>query len=72
MSTTALRRLMSEHKALSEAAPEGIMAGPMSEDNFFEWEAAITGPEATPFEDGVFLARLSFPRDYPLSPPKMR
>ena len=72
MSQTALRRLMSEHSSLTASPPDGIMAGPLSEENFFVWEAAITGPEATPFEDGVFLARLSFPRDYPLSPPKMR
>uniref|UniRef100_A0A7M4EAW2 Ubiquitin-conjugating enzyme E2 G2 n=1 Tax=Crocodylus porosus TaxID=8502 RepID=A0A7M4EAW2_CROPO len=31
-----------------------------------------TGPEDTCFEYGVFPAILSFPLDYPLSPPKMR
>lgn len=30
------------------------------------------GPEDTCFEYGVFPAVLSFPLDYPLSPPKMR
>lgn len=30
------------------------------------------GPEDTCFEFGVFPAILSFPLDYPLSPPKMR
>ncbi|XP_074629469.1 ubiquitin-conjugating enzyme E2 G2-like isoform X2 [Acropora palmata] len=53
-------------------SPEGILAGPLSEENFFEWEALITGPEGTPFEGGVFTTRLVFPPDYPLSPPKMR
>lgn len=48
------------------------MAGPISEDNFFEWEALIQGPEGTCFEGGVFPARLIFPPDYPLSPPKMK
>ncbi|CAI2738947.1 unnamed protein product, partial [Dicrocoelium dendriticum] len=52
--------------------PEGIVAGPVDEKNFFEWEALIAGPEGTPFEGGVFAARLSFPMDYPLSPPKMQ
>ena len=50
----------------------GIAAGPINEENFFEWEAAITGPEGTYFEDGVFIAQLSFPQDYPLNPPKMK
>ena len=31
-----------------------------------------TGPEGTCWEDGVFVAKLSFPHDYPLSPPKMK
>merc|ERR1712029_999561 len=44
----------------------------ITEDNFFEWEAAITGPEGTYFEDGVFIATLSFPQGYPLNPPKMK
>jgi len=47
------------------------MAGPLSEENFFEWEALISGPPGTPFEGGIFPAVLKFPRDYPLNPPKM-
>lgn len=30
------------------------------------------GPEGTCFEGGVFPAKLIFPPDYPLSPPKMQ
>ncbi len=30
------------------------------------------GPSGTPFEFGVFVTRLHFPSDYPLSPPKMK
>lgn len=33
-----------------------------AQSNFFEWEALIQGPEETPFEGGVFLAKLSFVR----------
>jgi len=69
---SALRRLMKEYQELTENAPEGITAGPKSEDNFFEWEAFIAGPQGTPFEDGVFPATLTFPKDYPLSPPSMK
>lgn len=52
--------------------PEGIIAGPKDEENFFEWEALISGPEGTPFEGGVFATTLTFPPDYPLNPPQMR
>ena len=72
MAGSALRRLMAEYKQLTLNPPEGIIAGPIDEENFFEWEALITGPEGTCFEGGVFTARLTFPNDYPLSPPKMQ
>ncbi|XP_064646514.1 ubiquitin-conjugating enzyme E2 G2-like [Lineus longissimus] len=72
MAGAALKRLMAEYKQLTLNPPEGIVAGPVSEENFFEWEALITGPEGTCFEGGVFPARVTFPQDYPLSPPKMK
>jgi ubiquitin-conjugating enzyme E2 G2 len=72
MAGSALKRLLSEYKQLTLNPPEGIIAGPVNEENFFEWEALITAPEGTCFEGGVFPARLTFPTDYPLSPPKMK
>ncbi|XP_046859316.1 ubiquitin-conjugating enzyme E2 G2-like [Xenia sp. Carnegie-2017] len=72
MAGAALKRLMAEYKQLTLNPPEGIIAGPVSEENFFEWEALIMGPVGTPFEDGVFTAKMTFPTDYPLSPPKMK
>ena len=51
---------------------DGILAGPVDEENFFVWESVIRGPEGTPYEFGVFPAQLTFPRDYPLNPPQMR
>jgi hypothetical protein len=71
-SATASRRLMHEYRALTIDSPEGITAGPIDEDNVFEWEAMIQGPEETPFEGGIFPATLTFPKDYPLSPPSMK
>lgn len=44
----------------------------MDESNYFLWEAVIMGPEDTYYEGGVFTAILTFPSDYPMSPPKMR
>lgn len=63
---------MAEYKQMSTNPPEGIVAGPIDENNFFEWEALIMGPQDTPFEGGVFRAVMTFPTDYPLSPPKMQ
>src|SRR4051812_10889810 len=55
-STTAQRRLLQESRLLTNNPPEGITAGPVSEDDLLYWEALIQGPEGTPFEGGVFPA----------------
>ena len=62
----ALKRLMTEYKQLvSNGSPDGMFtAGPISEDDFFTWEALIEGPKDTPFEGGVFLAKLTFVRAF--------
>ena len=70
--STAHRRLLQEYRALTNNPPEGITAGPVSEDDLFNWECLIQGPDDTPFEGGVFPAELKFPKDYPLSPPAMK
>ncbi|KAI8913551.1 ubiquitin-conjugating enzyme/RWD-like protein [Gorgonomyces haynaldii] len=70
--STALKRLMNEYKELTLNAPDGITAGPLSESNYYEWEALIQGPDGTPYEGGVFSAVLKFPTDYPLMPPSMK
>jgi ubiquitin-conjugating enzyme E2 G2 len=71
-SSTALKRLMTEYKELTLNPPDGITAGPLTEDNFFMWEALIPGPTDTPYDGGLFTAILTFPRDYPLNPPTMK
>ena len=71
-SSIASRRLFHEYKLLTSSPPDGITAGPVSEDDIFLWEALIQGPDGTPLEGGVFPAELKFPKDYPLNPPTMR
>ncbi|KAJ3148306.1 Ubiquitin-conjugating enzyme E2 7 [Geranomyces michiganensis] len=70
--STALKRLMTEYKELTTNPPDGIHAGPITEEDFFTWEALISGPVDTPYEGGVFEATITFPKDYPLSPPVMK
>lgn len=60
-SSAAIKRLTIEYKQLS-SDPNTLFpaVGPISEDNYLEWEALVPGPDDTPFEGGVFSARLSF------------
>ncbi|CAD6885356.1 unnamed protein product [Tilletia controversa] len=71
--SAAVKRLAIEYKQLSQD-PEALFpaVGPISEENYLEWEALLPGPDGTPFENGVFSARLSFPSTYPLEPPVMK
>lgn len=70
--SVASKRLFTEYRHLTNDPPQGITAGPVTEDDIFIWEALIEGPEGTPFEGGVFPAELKFPKDYPLAPPTMK
>ena len=71
-SSVASKRLFHEYRLLTNDPPDGITAGPVTEDDIFTWEALIQGPEGTPFEGGIFPATLTFPKDYPLAPPTMK
>lgn len=42
------------------------------DENIFEWRVVIEGPPGTSYAGGFFPAQLSFPKDFPHSPPKMR
>lgn len=60
-SSAAIKRLTIEYKQLS-SDPNSLFpaTGPIDESNYLEWEALVPGPEDSPYEGGVFVARLSF------------
>ncbi|MCO5562950.1 putative QRI8-E2 ubiquitin-conjugating enzyme [Meira miltonrushii] len=72
-SSAAIKRLTIEYKQLS-SDPNSLFpaTGPIDESNYLVWEALVPGPEGTPFEGGVFTAKLTFPPTYPLEPPVMK
>jgi ubiquitin-conjugating enzyme E2 G1 len=68
-STLLLRKQLKE---LARNPVEGFSAGLVDESNIYEWDVMIVGPPDTYYEGVFFRAKLSFPKDYPLMPPKMR
>eukprot|EP00250_Pteridium_aquilinum_P002258 c12456_g1_i1 orf=287-916(-) len=64
--------LRKQLKDLARRPVEGFSAGLVDDSNIFEWNVTIIGPPDTLYEGGFFNAIMSFPANYPNSPPSVR
>jgi len=64
-----LRRISKEIKDLFREPIEGVKIV-ANEQNITELMFSIDGPTGTPYAGGQFRVKLSFPHDYPASPPR--
>lgn len=71
MSTQAYKRLNKEYKQIQANPPPYIVARP-SEANILDWHYVITGPPGTPYENGQYHGRITFPSEYPFKPPRIK
>uniref|UniRef100_A0A915DXE1 UBC core domain-containing protein n=1 Tax=Ditylenchus dipsaci TaxID=166011 RepID=A0A915DXE1_9BILA len=70
-SSSAIRALQMELKRLQASPVEGFTVT-CDDENIFKWTVAIFGPPGTIYQGGYFKAQLSFPDNYPSSPPTIR
>eukprot|EP01062_Namystynia_karyoxenos_P059447 TRINITY_DN50899_c0_g1_i1.p1 TRINITY_DN50899_c0_g1~~TRINITY_DN50899_c0_g1_i1.p1 ORF type:complete len:317 (+),score=77.68 TRINITY_DN50899_c0_g1_i1:86-1036(+) len=73
--SAALQALLRECKMvrsmrLKGELPVGIDVAPRG-DNLTEWAACIFGPPGSPYEGGTWNLDITFPHDYPMSPPRI-
>lgn len=64
-----IKSLQKEFKELQKDQVEGCEVWMGDEANFLEWQVGIFGPPETIFQGAYFKAVLTFPVDYPFSPP---
>tara|TARA_B110000208_G_C11794080_1_gene438807 strand:- start:3112 stop:3558 length:447 start_codon:yes stop_codon:yes gene_type:complete len=65
------RRLEKELKSITTNPPSNCNAGLLN-NNLYNWNATIIGPEGTPYHGGVFYLNIIFPSDYPFKAPKIK
>jgi ubiquitin-conjugating enzyme E2 R len=70
--SSSVRALTQELRKLTTEPVEGFQVTLVDDDNIFDWNVTIFGPPETLLQGGYFKARMSFPKDYPYSPPTFR
>lgn len=57
----AIKRIQKESIEIGKESLVNITAGPVSEEDPYNWQATIIGPEDTPYAGGVFHLSIKFP-----------
>ena len=72
ISPASKARLLREMSLLSRDPPPGIAAYLPDSSDMTKIRVQITGPESSPFEDGIFLLIVNITSRYPFEPPRCR
>lgn len=72
MSSPSARRLLKESSDLHKNPSPYFTAGPTSDSNLHDWHFTLAGPPSSPYSQGLYHGRITFPATYPLRPPSFR
>ena len=72
MSSLKIKRLAGDLKNLKKKPIEGIIAGPIDENDLTKWKGRVEGAKGTPFEGGYFHFKIDIPENYPFEPPEVK
>lgn len=65
----AIKVIMKNYEIFKNDPVNGVSIG-INEDDIFNWDVVIIGPKDSPYEGGLFTAKITFPENFPLMPPK--
>eukprot|EP00392_Amoebophrya_sp_AT5.2_P000979 g981.t1 len=72
-SSSIARQLLSKQLVeLTKDETNGFSVGLEDDSDLFKWRVCFEGPQDSVYEGGLFTAVLSFPSDFPNSPPTMQ
>eukprot|EP00922_Rhytidocystis_sp_ex-Travisia-forbesii_P032790 GHVS01048794.1.p2 GENE.GHVS01048794.1~~GHVS01048794.1.p2 ORF type:complete len:147 (+),score=22.04 GHVS01048794.1:112-552(+) len=72
MATLARGLLKKQFVELCRDDTFGFSVGLEDDSDLFKWRVCFEGPPDTLYEGGIFNATLTFPEDFPNSPPEMK
>ena len=64
------KRLVKEYQEILESPVENCNLA-LINDDIYNWEGVLFGPEGTPYENGLFYLNVNFPKEYPYVPPNI-
>lgn len=64
-------RLQKELEGLWADLPEWCIIPGADATDLFRWRVVVVGPEGSPYDGGVFVVRVEFPREYPFKAPRI-
>jgi len=70
--SAAAKLLASTFKRMQTEPVEGVFVELADDSNLFEWKIWVEGPPDTPYAKGIFQMLMSFPPDFPMSPPELK
>ncbi|CAD7926192.1 unnamed protein product [Amoebophrya sp. A120] len=72
MTSSIAKQLLSKQLIeLTKDEANGFSVGLEDDSNLFKWRVCFEGPQDSLYEGGLFTALLTFPTDFPNSPPDM-
>lgn len=66
------KRLSNEFKLLQKNPIGNCIVTLPDQSNLHKWEVHMSGPEGSPYEEGVFLISFEFPENYPFKYPEVK